>query len=866
MSKKRFLAILLVLVIAIGTLPAATITAWARFTDELSPTPIAITKLDKEIFGEFKHSDETIWYSFTAPKGGKYQLVFNSTVWNDIKLYDSNGKFITGYSGGDNKKISADMDKGETYYYSVKCSEYSTGGTFLLFIKHIPKIESIDIIETNRPVLVEGIDGNWDKRTVWDEEAGENVEHTFFSYYWYDCFLYNLIIHVTFENGLTEDYNDYNSFREETGYSLHVQGGEFWQLGEQLVQMIAQNWDGSEVETNFTVLLLTKEEYFQTSRVLGFNEVFVATVADIAAKPFSFTAPQSGYYTFCHQNTGYSYGVRDSEFNYIDINVNEFYLDEGQTIYLRFSPTGIPADSNYYVSVRDRSDFNWEYDIVWAEKISKEIEIDDGYSAVFNTDDSESTLFQFTPEETNTYIFMVPENIHGSISLYDSNGKSVIGGAAGGVNTYSPDEYGIVHQLEAGKTYYYTLYHSRYRDVWAYTDIESGEGSWTKVLDKTTSETFTVNLEKRQDIKSINLAENNIPALYEGFNDAAWTNSSFYDYSQFLDFDVTFADNSKKRINGGVFYRCTGFDLYYDDLYQYDERGNLIGENPYWSVGTNTITLQLRKGIENLGINVNISFTVIAKNIWFPAAKKAATPLDFNQFVTVPAHNTPIVYRLAQIPSGELTLIDRPYTYPLGVFSESGIAGKESGFGGDDEHGYWGYTVPSNETLYVVIFPTEETATIAVKPYIPEDPNKLELGGDAAISLNSEKLYITGLSAGTAVEDFLKMFTNERIVIKDRQGKEIEAGKLVGTGTTVTLLDENGKETGDSYTVLVAGDIDGNGKVAASDARTALRASARLETLEGVFYDAANVLNTKALTAASARKMLRVSARLEAFN
>ena len=63
----------------------------------------------------------------------------------------------------------------------------------------------------------------------------------------------------------------------------------------------------------------------------------------------------------------------------------------------------------------------------------------------------------------------------------------------------------------------------------------------------------------------------------------------------------------------------------------------------------------------------------------------------------------------------------------------------------------------------------------------------------------------------------------------------------------------------------ITGDLDGNGKVSAADARIALRVSARLETLTAAQTTLADVDGNGKITAADARKILRVSARLEKF-
>ena len=62
---------------------------------------------------------------------------------------------------------------------------------------------------------------------------------------------------------------------------------------------------------------------------------------------------------------------------------------------------------------------------------------------------------------------------------------------------------------------------------------------------------------------------------------------------------------------------------------------------------------------------------------------------------------------------------------------------------------------------------------------------------------------------------------------------------------------------------FVPGDVDGDGKVEAADARTALRASAKLETLDPDERMRADIDGDGKVTAADARKILRKSAGLE---
>lgn len=122
-------------------------------------------------------------------------------------------------------------------------------------------------------------------------------------------------------------------------------------------------------------------------------------------------------------------------------------------------------------------------------------------------------------------------------------------------------------------------------------------------------------------------------------------------------------------------------------------------------------------------------------------------------------------------------------------------------------------------------------------------------------------MAIATMNAGQTAEKILYEMNalSDRIV--DKNGKVLANNDFVGTGAKIQSV-RNGNVMGE-YTVIVYMDINGDGKITAADARMVLRASAKLEKLEGVFATAANVNYDDKITAADARKILRVSAKLE---
>lgn len=96
--------------------------------------------------------------------------------------------------------------------------------------------------------------------------------------------------------------------------------------------------------------------------------------------------------------------------------------------------------------------------------------------------------------------------------------------------------------------------------------------------------------------------------------------------------------------------------------------------------------------------------------------------------------------------------------------------------------------------------------------------------------------------------------------VLDNKGAKLDDGKAVMTCATV-----KNTATGTTYTIIILGDVNADGKVTAADARVTLRVSAKLDTISDVVMLAADIDGNGKITAADARKVLRASAKLESF-
>ncbi len=145
-------------------------------------------------------------------------------------------------------------------------------------------------------------------------------------------------------------------------------------------------------------------------------------------------------------------------------------------------------------------------------------------------------------------------------------------------------------------------------------------------------------------------------------------------------------------------------------------------------------------------------------------------------------------------------------------------------------------------------------------PALEAVSDKLEVKDDTVKVDIGEK--ITTIRVKSKVESIAKAIKNEKFAIVDKDGKEFASDEYVGTGSLIQIMDNSGKVI-NTYTVVVPNDVDGNGKTTAADARLALRGSAKLEKIEGVYALASDVTGDNKITAADARKILRISAGLE---
>lgn len=128
-----------------------------------------------------------------------------------------------------------------------------------------------------------------------------------------------------------------------------------------------------------------------------------------------------------------------------------------------------------------------------------------------------------------------------------------------------------------------------------------------------------------------------------------------------------------------------------------------------------------------------------------------------------------------------------------------------------------------------------------------------------------EDNIITGVPLGTTAESFLNNFElsgGASLKALSPDETELSAQDKTGTGTILQLLDKH-EAVADTFTVVVKGDINGDGEITITDLVKAKRHLAGLENYTGVYQIAGDVSNTGAISITDVVKICRHIAGLE---
>ena len=120
-------------------------------------------------------------------------------------------------------------------------------------------------------------------------------------------------------------------------------------------------------------------------------------------------------------------------------------------------------------------------------------------------------------------------------------------------------------------------------------------------------------------------------------------------------------------------------------------------------------------------------------------------------------------------------------------------------------------------------------------PFVLLDETDPEPKPDLDLDIDEEAGMIRS-EAGMTTEVLLAGLAGGSYTVTDANGAALSSGALVGTGAVVT-----GTAAGETvrYTVVVRGDVNGDGRQTATDYLRTKRAVLKIEALEGVYYEAA---------------------------
>ena len=152
----------------------------------------------------------------------------------------------------------------------------------------------------------------------------------------------------------------------------------------------------------------------------------------------------------------------------------------------------------------------------------------------------------------------------------------------------------------------------------------------------------------------------------------------------------------------------------------------------------------------------------------------------------------------------------------------------------------FGLLMPYNvcEDLTIYCHSGSEAHKFAIKkriPYVLLGETDPEPKPDPDLDIDEEAGMIRS-EAGMTTEALLAGLAGGSYTVTDANDAALSSGALVGTGAVVT-----GTAAGEivRYTVVVRGDVNGDGRQTATDYLRTKRAVLKIEALEGVYYEAA---------------------------
>ena len=150
-----------------------------------------------------------------------------------------------------------------------------------------------------------------------------------------------------------------------------------------------------------------------------------------------------------------------------------------------------------------------------------------------------------------------------------------------------------------------------------------------------------------------------------------------------------------------------------------------------------------------------------------------------------------------------------------------------------------------------------ETRTEEIASLTPPVSEKIEIKSSGSAKELSDG--IVGATHSLTVSELLAL--SNASYVADKDGSRVaDAAKPLATGMRI-VFEADGKKL--EKVISVFGDVNGDGVVSVTDARSTLRAAVGLDTLDGAYFDAARVSGGDKISVTDARLVLRAAVALD---
>ncbi|MCD7828230.1 MAG: leucine-rich repeat domain-containing protein [Clostridiales bacterium] len=310
-------------------------------------------------------------------------------------------------------------------------------------------------------------------------------------------------------------------------------------------------------------------------------------------------------------------------------------------------------------------------------------------------------------------------------------------------------------------------------------------------------------------------------------------------------------------MGAGVFTECAALETV-------EIAGSVLTVGEYAFDGCSALSrVVLEEGVAAIGDGA-FSFCSSLENIDLPDSLTVIGMFAFEgtalTSITVPAGVTSIgIYALGYGYDGDFTAVDGFTVYGYAGTAAEAYANDNGIMFAALEENTTAEPAANEPTTAEPATNEPTTAEPVTSPSTTEPTSVSGLTVSEEIAVIDEEAKLITVNPKVSVKEFCEA-ASENIAVIDAENNEMSKDDVIGTGCKVQLLADG--EAAAEYEVLVPMDVDGNGRIAAADARLALRASAKLDTLEGVYFTAADTDGDLAVKPADARAILRSAAKL----